>query len=119
MVLAHEEIHRYGSILAATSSIVFFGTPHRGAKGLTDIGNTIGHVVNACLRVSYTAGLSGKTRTDLLKTLTADSDALKDLAVSFRNRLDNIDVVTFLETMIVPPLPDLVMWSEKTCTEWD
>ncbi|CAO2658177.1 Nn.00g074370.m01.CDS01 [Neocucurbitaria sp. VM-36] len=109
IVLAHEEDHRYGRILAATSSIVFFGTPHRGAQGIADIGKTIGSVVNACLRVSQTAGLTGVTRTDILKTLTADSESLKDLSLSFRNRLDKIDVVTFLETMPVPPLSDLIV----------
>ncbi|KAF2195851.1 ankyrin [Zopfia rhizophila CBS 207.26] len=96
-------------ILSATASVVFFGTPHRGAHGITDIGKAVGTVVNACLRVSQTAGITGTTRTDLLRTLIADSESLKDIAISFRNRLDNLDVVTFLETMTTPPLSDLVV----------
>jgi hypothetical protein len=116
IVLAHDEDHRYGKILAATSSVVFFGTPHRGAQGIVDIGKTIGNIVNACLRVSQTAGIAGTTRTDLLKTLAADSESLKDLAISFRNRLDRIEVVTFLETMVMSPLSDLV---RSLCSEQD
>jgi len=37
-----------------------------------------------------------------------DSDALKDLATSFRNRLRNLEIVTFYETEITPPLTQLV-----------
>jgi hypothetical protein len=50
----------------------------------------------------------GSTRTDLLETLSTDSDALKDLATSFRNRLRTVDVVTFYETQLTPPLSKLV-----------
>lgn len=108
LVLAHEEDHRYGKILAATSSVVFFGTPHRGTKGIADIANVIGNIVNTCLRVSQTAGIAGFNRTDLLNALASNSESLKDLAISFRNRLDGIKVVTFLETMPISPLSDLV-----------
>jgi hypothetical protein len=52
--------------------------------------------------------MTGTTRTDLLNTLSADSDALKDLATSFRNRLRNLEIVTFYETEITPPLAQLV-----------
>lgn len=52
--------------------------------------------------------MTGTTRTDFLNTLSADSDALKDLATSFRNRLRNLEIVTFYETEITPPLAELV-----------
>lgn len=52
--------------------------------------------------------MTGTTRTDLLNTLSADSDALKDLATSFRNRLRNLEIVTFYETEITPPLAEVV-----------
>lgn len=52
--------------------------------------------------------MTGTTRTGLLNTLSADSNALKDLATSFRNRLRNLEIVTFYETEITPPLAELV-----------
>ncbi|KAF2705809.1 hypothetical protein K504DRAFT_484184 [Pleomassaria siparia CBS 279.74] len=108
LVLAHEDDHLYGNILTATSSIVFFGTPHRGSKG-ADIGKTVGRVVNMCLRVSQTAGIAGLVRDDLLTTLGSNSQALSDLAVSSRNRLRNLEVVTFHETEAMPGLSELVV----------
>jgi hypothetical protein len=108
IVLAHDDDRRYGKILSATTSIVFFGTPHRGSKGATDIGKMVGTVVNACLSVSQTAGLTGTTRNDLLRTLGANSEPLKDLAISFRNRLHKLEIVTFYETEKIPPLSELV-----------
>ena len=108
IVLAHDDDRRYGKILSATASIVFFGTPHRGSQGATDIGKMVGTVINACLSVSQTAGLTGTTRNDLLRTLSANSEPLKDLAVSFRNRLHKLEIVTFYETEKIPPLSELV-----------
>jgi len=108
LVLAHEESQRYGKILTSTTAIVFLGTPHRGASGSTDIGKAVGKVINACLYISKSAGMLGTTRTDLLDTLSIDSDALKDLATSFRNRLRNLEIVTFYETEVTPPLAQLV-----------
>jgi hypothetical protein len=102
--MAHEDNHRYGNILNATTAIVFFGTPHRGASGTTDIGLLVGKVINVCLSMSKSGGLTGNTRTDLLDTLSADSNALKDLATSFRSRLRNLEIVTCYETEITPPL---------------
>jgi hypothetical protein len=68
----------------------------------------VGTVVNACLSVSQTAGLTGIIRNDLLKTLSANSEPLKDLAISFRNRLHKLEIVTFYETEKIPPLSELV-----------
>ncbi|KAF1922717.1 ankyrin [Didymella exigua CBS 183.55] len=108
LVLAHEDDHRYADILYATSAIVFFGTPHRGSKG-ADIGKMVGRVVNMCLRASQTAGLAGTIRNDLLTTLGSNSQALSDLAVSSRNRLRDLGIVTFHETETIPGLSELVV----------
>jgi hypothetical protein len=107
LVLAHEDNHLYGDILSATSGIVFFGTPHRGSKG-ADIGKVVGRVVNACLRASQAARLAGSIREDLLATLGSNSQVLSDLAISSRNRLKNLEVVTFYETECMPGLSELV-----------
>lgn len=108
LVLAHEDDHLYGNILRATSAIVFFGTPHRGSNG-ADIGKTIGRVVNLCLRASQMTGIAGSVRNDLLTVLGSHSQALGDLAISSRNRLRNMEVVTFCETETLPGLSELIV----------
>jgi hypothetical protein len=115
LVLAHEDNHRYADILYATSAIVFFGTPHRGSKG-ADIGKVVGRVVNTCLRASQTARLAGTIRDDLLVTLGSNSQALSDLAVSSRNRLRDLGIVTFYETETMPGLSELVRLSIKVAS---
>jgi hypothetical protein len=105
--LAHEDDHLHGDILSATSGIVFFGTPHRGSKG-ADVGKIVGKVVNVCLRASQAAGIAGSIRDDLLTTLGSNSQALSDLAISSRNRLTNLEIVTFHETETMPGLSELV-----------
>jgi hypothetical protein len=87
---------------------VFFGTPHRGAHGTPDIARTIGTVINACLRLSLIAGITGTTKIDLAETLSADATALRDLSSSFRNRLEGLEVVTFYENEVTPPLSYMV-----------
>ena len=61
-----------------------------------------------CLRASQAAGIAGSIRDDLLTTLGSNSQALSDLAVSSRNRLTNLEVVTFHETETIPGLSELV-----------
>jgi hypothetical protein len=90
------------------SAIVFLGTPHRGASGTTDIGKVVGTIINACLSISQSGGFTGTTRTDLLNTLSSNSVALEELATSFRNRLADLDIVTFYETETTPPMPQVV-----------
>jgi hypothetical protein len=113
-VLAHEDNRLYGDVLSATSAIVFFGTPHRGSKG-ADIGKVVGRVVNICLRVSQTAGIAGSVRDDLLTTLGSNSQALSDLAISSRNRLRNLEIVTFHETETLPGFSELVRILQRQC----
>jgi hypothetical protein len=108
IVLAHEDSRHYAEVLSAISGIVFLGTPHRGAQGTADIGKAVGAVINAILGVPHIRGVTGSTRVDLLNTLSANSESLKDLATSFRNRLDALDIVTFYETETTPPLSYLV-----------
>jgi hypothetical protein len=98
--LAHEDDHLYGDILSATSGIVFFGTPHRGSKG-ADVGKIVGSA-------SQAAGIAGSIRDDLLTTLGSNSQALSDLAISSRNRLTNLEIVTFHETETMLGLSELV-----------
>jgi len=109
MVLAHEQDELYGDILNATYAIVFLGTPHGGASETADVAKLVGHVINACLYVSRSGGVASIARIDVRDTLSIDSDALKILATSFRNRLQNLRIVTFYETEITPPLTQLIV----------
>jgi hypothetical protein len=61
-----------------------------------------------CLRASQTAGIAGSIRDDLLTTLGSNSQVLSDLAISARNRLRNLEIVTFYETQTMPGLSELV-----------
>ena len=114
MVLAHEKDELYGGILNATYAIVFLGTPHGGASETTGVAKLVGQVINACLYVSRSGGVAGIARIDVQDTLSNDSDALKILAASFKNRLHNLQIVTFYETEITPPLAQVV----SICNLW-
>jgi hypothetical protein len=61
-----------------------------------------------CSRASRVAGIAGSIRDDLLTTLGSNSQALSDLAISSRNRLRNLEIVTFYETETMPGLSELV-----------
>ncbi|KAF2012750.1 hypothetical protein BU24DRAFT_395880 [Aaosphaeria arxii CBS 175.79] len=116
LVLAHEDDRLYGDILSAASAIVFFGTPHRGSA-TADIGKIVGKIVNVCLRASQTTRIAGSIRDDLLTTLGSNSQALGDLATSSRNRLRNMDIVTFHETETMPGLSELVVDQKSAIME--
>ncbi|EMD85651.1 hypothetical protein COCC4DRAFT_181892 [Bipolaris maydis ATCC 48331] len=108
LVMAHEDDRLHGNILSAVSAIVFFGTPHRGSRG-ADVRKAIARVINMCMRVPGITGIVGSIRDDLLTTLESNSRALNDLAVSSRNRLRDLEIVTFYETQTIPGLSELVV----------
>jgi len=113
LIIANED-NRYRDVLAATSAVLFLGTPHRGASGTTDMGKLVGNIINVCLYVSGGRGLTGDTKTHLLDTLSANSSALKDIAMSFRNRSRDLKIVTFYETETTPPVGQLVFLLKPT-----
>ncbi|QPC72754.1 hypothetical protein HYE68_003506 [Fusarium pseudograminearum] len=95
LVAAHENDDLYGELLKFIRGVVFLATPHRGS-GTANLASICGSIVNSFA----SAGLGPRAvRTDLLKTLIYDSDALQDLTMSARNRLGNIHVVSFYETL--------------------
>lgn len=103
MVIAHEDDFIYGKLLRAITGVVFLGTPHRGSS-VADIGTVVGKIINLCTANSST----GIVRADLLEYLQADGKPLQDLAVSVRNRLGKVKVVSFYESSPTPPLSSLV-----------
>ncbi|KAK7976295.1 hypothetical protein PG989_014758 [Apiospora arundinis] len=107
LVIAQEDNKQYGPILETMSGVVFLGTPHRGSKA-ADLGAVIGTIINIC-------SLSTPIRTDLLRNLKYDSAALQQLTTSVRQRLADIEVVTFYETAPTPGLGRLVVDESSSC----
>lgn len=98
----------YSPLLDNTRAILFFGTPHRGARGTPGVGIFLGDVLDVCTRATGTRLFAGKTRGDLLKNLEANSPDLREITAKFRHVLGEIDVVTYYETEEKRPLGRLV-----------
>ncbi|KAK7997595.1 hypothetical protein PG989_005635 [Apiospora arundinis] len=107
LVIAHEENKQYDSILKAVNGVIFLGTPHQGSK-IADVGTVVGMIINLC-------SASPTIRTDLLDILKYDSAVLHQLSVSVRQRLEDLDVVTFYETAPTPPLRSLIVEESSAC----
>ncbi|KAK0611365.1 Alpha/Beta hydrolase protein [Immersiella caudata] len=102
LVFAHEDDATYGGVLKSVTGVVFLGTPHRGSSAAT-LGSVVGTIVNL-------PGLPAKSvRTDLLDYLKPGSRQLQDLAISVRNRLANLTVVSFYESEAQYPLPSVIV----------
>lgn len=103
LVFAHEDDTTYGRLLTSVAGVVFLGTPHRGSSAAT-LGTVVGGIVNTFA----TAALPGlpikAVRTDLLDYLKLGSQHLQDLAISARNRLTGLTVVSFYESEVQYPL---------------
>lgn len=95
------------AVLKSIAGVVFLGTPQRGSD-MANIGAIAGRVINACA-MAASAGLHNRiVRRDLLDNLSFDSKALQDLSISVRNRLLDMDVVSFYETKPLSPFSCLV-----------
>ena len=95
-------------ILDSTIGILFFGTPHRGARGTPEMGIVLGNIVDLCLKSSGSRLLLGKTRSDLLASLSANYSTLRDVAQDFTHILDGLQIITFYELEEKAPLGRLV-----------
>ncbi|KAF1951105.1 hypothetical protein CC80DRAFT_217609 [Byssothecium circinans] len=95
LVTAHNST-QYQHLLAATHTIMFLGTPHRGAK-VADTGFMFSKVVDNVLMRYATFGQLAQINAKLLETLGYDSDNLLKLADHFTSRLENIRVKTCVE----------------------
>jgi hypothetical protein len=96
---------------------VFLGTPHKGSNAAT-LGTLVGRIVNTFVAAT-SAGLQTRaTRTDLLDYLSYDSKHLQDLAVSVRNRLADLTVISFYESEAQYPLSvvslETVTWQPRS-----
>ncbi len=95
------------AVLKSISGVIFLGTPQRGSD-VASMGAIAGRVINACA-MATSAGLQNRiVRRDLLDNLSFDSKALEDLSLSVRNRLLDMEVVSFFETKPLSPFNCLV-----------
>ena len=108
LIIAHEE-SRYGDILLSTKAVVFLGTPHGGSEKAS-LGSVAATVLNAVESISLLELALGRTRSDLVKMLRSRSPILEEVSLSFRNRVDDMEIVSFYETRALAPFK-----SEVSC----
>ena len=101
LVIAHEE-SRYANILRSTKAVAFFGTPH-GGSDKAGLGSILANILNTVESVSLLELALGSTRSDLVKILGSRSTVLEEVSLSFRNRANDIEIVSFYETRASPP----------------
>ncbi len=107
LILANEDSN-FSILLDKTIGILFFGTPHRGATGTPDVGIFLGNVFDTLSSASLARLAVGKTRTDLLETLKANSQDLRRITKSFSHISKMLQIVTIFETEELKPFARLV-----------
>jgi hypothetical protein len=108
LVLAHE-ISRYTAILHSTKAIVFFGTPHSGSEQ-ADFLSVLANIVAACGSLTMVDRAFGKLRQDLVRILKPGSIELETLSMSFTERSQGIEIVSFYEEHAMPPFKSEVSY---------
>lgn len=100
LTMAHAQESRYGALKTAIKSVIFMGTPHRGA----DIANW-----SRLLRqIARVPGL-GDIRTDLLDDLRPKSDLLMTISSDFVERAATLTIFSIYERNFLPGWGDLVV----------
>ena len=87
LVCAHASPQRYNEIEAATRSILFLATPHRGSKS-ANIGSLLANVAALAFQ---------RPPMQLLNTLKHESDVLSRLSEEFRAIHHPFDIINFYE----------------------
>ncbi|KAJ5692770.1 Tetratricopeptide-like helical [Penicillium macrosclerotiorum] len=87
-LLNAKEDPKYNSIRTATSGLVFFGTPHRGAKAV-ELGKIAARVARFVSK--------GHASNDLLDCLEHNSLFTRQMTDRFRHQLEDYRVVSFIE----------------------
>ncbi|CAI7635986.1 unnamed protein product [Penicillium viridicatum] len=87
-LLNAKEDPKYTSIRSATSGLVFFGTPHRGAKAV-ELGKIAARVARFVSK--------GHANNDLLDCLEHNSLFTRQMTDRFRHQLEDYRVVSFIE----------------------
>jgi len=89
---------RYTSIMEATHSIIFFGTPHQGSQYAS---------LGVILQNIHTI-LSRQQKSPLPKTLKTNNPKLEDLGDDFRHQASKYKIVSCFEQLVTSPLDSLV-----------
>lgn len=87
-LLNAKEDPKYNTIRNATSGLVFFGTPHRGAKSV-ELGKIAARVAKFISK--------GNASNDLLDCLEHNSLFTRQMSDRFRHQLEDYRVVSFIE----------------------
>ncbi|KAJ6112263.1 hypothetical protein N7523_008324 [Penicillium sp. IBT 18751x] len=87
-LLNAKEDPKYGAIRNATSGLVFFGTPHRGAKAVE-----LGKIAAGIARFVS----KGHASNDLLDCLEHNSLFTRQMSDRFRHQLEDYQVISFIE----------------------
>lgn len=89
LIRAHED-PEYSNILGHVYGVIFFGTPHRGSSLAK--WNSIGANIVRAVSLNISTNV-------LSKDLELRSDLLSDIAASWVHRGDNLEIVSFYETL--------------------
>ena len=100
---------QFEPLLDQTRGVIFFGTPHRGARDPADSGIFFGDIVQVFCKVSLITRIKGGVRLDLVKCLKANSPDLRRIADEFAQICENFQIVTVVENETQLPLNKLVL----------
>ncbi len=109
LILAKQD-PKFALLLERTNGVIFFGTPHRGARTLANLAVLFLDIVQAVLSISGTRLLFGGTRSDLIRNLRANSPDLRRIIESFSHLLKKIHIVSVYETEEQVPFGRLVRY---------
>ncbi|KAL4807865.1 hypothetical protein BDV18DRAFT_136296 [Aspergillus unguis] len=84
---AHED-RKYTSIRTDTCGLVFFGTPHRGGRGV-ELGKIAANVAKFISK--------GHAKNDLLQSLEENSLFTRQMSSRFKQQLEDYQVISFVE----------------------
>lgn len=98
LIIAHERSSKYGALLQSISGVMFMATPHRGSQ-VADVAEPLVQIARFVL---FLSGYRINTR--LVSTLQWDEQVLVDITSQFVERGSRIQMRTFYETEVLPPL---------------
>jgi hypothetical protein len=109
MIKAHESDY-FADVLGATRLISFMGTPHRGSQIAAAL-SPLAEFANFWLDVSFISNFTGSMRTDLIHTLSRDSEKLDEINESFKQRAKPMTIISCYERVKPPRFSSLVRLS--------
>jgi len=96
LIIAKNESDHFPGIGDAVSGILFLGTPHQGSPSAT-YANILAQITNIFVVGTQVSRLTGRIRTDLLKSLKTKESELLKIAEDFRVHTTKIKISSFIE----------------------